>query len=117
MVTSFGMSDALGPVTIGEAGGEVFLGASLQELGAIGPSTLDLIDSEVERLVGEAETRSLAVLERNWPTVHEVAAALLEHETLSGVALDAVLSTVVPMALESLPSSPAPARRQPFNGG
>ena len=33
MVTSFGMSDALGPVTIGESGGEVFLGASLQDLG------------------------------------------------------------------------------------
>ena len=55
MVTSFGMSSALGPVTIGEKGGEVFLGASLQDLGSVGPSTLDLIDREVERLVGDAE--------------------------------------------------------------
>ncbi len=55
MVTSFGMSTALGPVTIGEKGGEVFLGASLQDLGSVGPSTLDLIDREVERLVGDAE--------------------------------------------------------------
>ena len=37
MVTSFGMSDLLGPVTIGEAGGEVFLGASLQDLREHGP--------------------------------------------------------------------------------
>ena len=37
MVTSFGMSDALGPVTIGERDGEVFLGASLQDLGSVGP--------------------------------------------------------------------------------
>ncbi len=36
MVTSFGMSEALGPVTIGEREGEVFLGASLQDLGSIG---------------------------------------------------------------------------------
>ncbi len=58
MVTSFGMSEALGPVTIGEKGGEVFLGASLQDLGSVGPSTLDLIDREVERLVGDAEARA-----------------------------------------------------------
>ncbi|MFZ1153311.1 MAG: ATP-dependent zinc metalloprotease FtsH, partial [Solirubrobacteraceae bacterium] len=94
MVTSFGMSDALGPVTIGEKGGEVFLGASLQDLGSVGPSTLDLIDREVERLVGEAEAKAAAILDRNWQAVEETAHALLEQETLSGVALDAVLSTV-----------------------
>jgi cell division protease FtsH len=94
MVTSFGMSHALGPVTIGEKGGEVFLGASLQDLGSVGPSTLDTIDREVERLVGEAEARATAILDRNWHAVEETAHALLEHETLSGVALDAVLSTV-----------------------
>jgi cell division protease FtsH len=111
MVTSFGMSEALGPVTIGEAGGEVFLGASLQELGAVGPSTLDLIDAEVERFVGDAEVRAQTVLERNWGAVRETAAALLEQETLSGVALDAVLSTVEPMPIDTLPSSAPPSRR------
>jgi cell division protease FtsH len=94
MVTSFGMSDKLGPVTIGEAGGEVFLGASLQDLGSTGPSTLDVIDVEVERLVGDAEVRAAHVLERNWNAVHETATSLLEQETLSGLALDALLSTV-----------------------
>src|ERR1035438_4573413 len=63
MVTSFGMSEALGPVTIGEKGGEVFLGASLQDLGSVGPSTLDLIDREVERLVGDAEAKAAVVLD------------------------------------------------------
>jgi cell division protease FtsH len=96
MVTSFGMSTELGPVTIGEGGGEVFLGASLQDLGSVGPGTLELIDREVERLVGEAESKSTTVLERNWNAVVETAQALIEHETLSGVALDAVLSTVRP---------------------
>ena len=52
MVTSFGMSEALGLVPIGEKGGEVFLGASLQDLGSVGPETLNTIDNEVERLVG-----------------------------------------------------------------
>jgi cell division protease FtsH len=94
MVTSFGMSDELGPVTIGEGGGEVFLGASLQDLGSVGPATLDLIDREVERIVISAEEKAQTVLQRNWGAVDETARALLEHETLSGVALDAVLATV-----------------------
>ena len=102
MVTSFGMSEALGLVTIGEKGGEVFLGASLQDLGSVGPETLNIIDNEVERLVGDAEARSAAILDRNWNTVEETATALLEQETLSGIALDAVLSTVTEMQLDSL---------------
>jgi cell division protease FtsH len=102
MVTSFGMSEALGLVTIGEKSGEVFLGASLQDLGSVGPETLNLIDNEVERLVGDAEARASVVLDRNWSTVEETATALLEQETLSGVALDAVLSTVHEITLEEL---------------
>ena len=105
MVTSFGMSDALGPVTIGEKGGEVFLGASLQDLGSVGPSTLDLIDREVERLVGDAEAKAALVLDRNWNSVEETANALLEQETLSGVALEAVLSTVAEATVEELQSA------------
>jgi cell division protease FtsH len=102
MVTSFGMSEALGLVTIGEKSGEVFLGASLQDLGSVGPETLNVIDNEVERLVGDAEARAAAVLDRNWSTVEETATALLEHETLAGVALDAVLSTVQGTSLEEV---------------
>ncbi len=80
----------------------MFLGASLQDLGSVGPETLNLIDNEIERLVGDAEARAAAVLDRNWNTVEETAAALLEQETLSGVALDAVLSTVHETTLEEL---------------
>ena len=109
MVTSFGMSERLGLVTIGEKGGEVFLGASLQDLGSVGPATLNLIDEEVERFVGDAEARASAILDRNWSAVEETAAALLEQETLSGVALDAVLSTVSESRLEDLRDVRRPA--------
>jgi cell division protease FtsH len=102
MVTSFGMSPALGLVTIGEKSGEVFLGASLQDLGSVGPETLNVIDNEVERFVGDAEARAAVILDRNWSTVEETATALLEQETLSGVALEAVLSTVQEVTLEEL---------------
>ncbi len=94
MVASYGMSDELGPVTIGEKAGEVFLGASLQELGSVGPATLELIDREVERIVKDSVIEAEEILRRNWNAVYETANALIEQETLSGVALDAVLSTV-----------------------
>jgi cell division protease FtsH len=111
MVTSFGMSPALGPVTIGEAGGEVFLGAALQDMGSVGPETLDTIDDETERLVEEAKDRALVVLRANWQSVQETAHALLEHETLSGVALDAVLSTVTHRELDEIEIPEPRARR------
>ncbi|MDA0174265.1 ATP-dependent zinc metalloprotease FtsH [Solirubrobacter taibaiensis] len=95
MVTSFGMSPKLGMVTIGEQGGEVFLGASLQELGSVGPATLDVIDAEVERIVAESVQRATVVLQANWSTVREIAQVLLDHETVSGVALEALLTPVV----------------------
>jgi cell division protease FtsH len=103
MVTSYGMSPALGSVTIGEAGGEVFLGNSLQDLGSVGPHTLDTIDDETERLVEEAKDRALHVLRVNWNAVQETARSLLEHETLSGHALDAVLATVGEIDIEEIP--------------
>jgi cell division protease FtsH len=102
MVTSFGMSPELGMVTIGEQGGEVFLGASLQELGSVGPATLELIDREVERIVAEAVERATTVLRANWATVRETAQVLLDHETVSGVALEALLTPVQPVDIEDV---------------
>jgi hypothetical protein len=49
------------------------------------------------------------ILDRNWSSVEETAAALLEQETLSGVALDAVLSTVSETRLEDLREVRRPA--------
>ncbi len=100
MVTSYGMSPKLGPVTIGEKAGEVFLGASLQEMGQVAQATLETIDSEVERIVGDSVDQAEGILSANWRAVYETANALIEHETLSGHALDAVLATVKPTLLD-----------------
>jgi cell division protease FtsH len=112
MVTSYGMSRRLGHVTVGEPGGEVFLGAALQDLGSIGPETLNLIDQEVERIVDEAEQRAEHTLRANWTAVQETAGSLLEHETLSGVALDAMLSTVETVELDAIPLRPRGSDRE-----
>ncbi|HTE63987.1 MAG TPA: ATP-dependent zinc metalloprotease FtsH [Solirubrobacteraceae bacterium] len=102
MVSSFGMSPAVGPMTVGERQGEVFLGASLQDLGSISEATLAAIDGEVRRILEESRERAGRVLARNWDAVRETAESLIEHETLSGLALDAVLSTVQPVSLDEL---------------
>ncbi len=86
MVTSFGMS-SLGPVTIGENSAEVFLGASLQELGSVGPGTLERIDVETRAIVEDAEERAAATLRANWGVVEAIARELVEFETLDGAAL------------------------------
>jgi cell division protease FtsH len=113
MVTSFGMSPALGAVTIGEAGGEVFLGASLQDMGSVGPATLDTIDEETERIVEQAKARASYVLEANWEVVQETARALLEQETLSGLALDAVLSPTAQIEIGDIPVPAPPSAPEP----
>jgi cell division protease FtsH len=113
MVTSYGMSPALGSVTIGEAGGEVFLGNSLQDLGSVGPHTLDVIDEETERIVEEAKARAVYVLSANWESVQETARALIEHETLSGIALDALLSTVTEVEMDEIPLPVQQGEREP----
>jgi cell division protease FtsH len=100
MVTSYGMSEALGPVTIGEKAGEVFLGASLQDVGQVAQATLETIDHEVERIVGESVEQAESILRANWSAVYETANALVEHETLSGHAMEAVLATVQPTLLD-----------------
>jgi cell division protease FtsH len=100
MVTSFGMSPALGPVAIGELDGEVFLGASLQNLGAIGPEILDSIDSETERLVKEAAVRAEEALRSNWDATTSLAAELEVYESLSGDDLEVRLTGVSPVQFD-----------------
>jgi cell division protease FtsH len=102
MVTSFGMSPRLGPVAIGELDGEVFLGANLQSLGAIGPEVLDAIDAETERMVKEARDRAERALRANWERVGELARELLARESLSGQELDAVLEDLRETPLSEL---------------
>ncbi|MDO9355124.1 MAG: ATP-dependent zinc metalloprotease FtsH [Solirubrobacteraceae bacterium] len=93
MVTSFGMSE-LGPVTIGEKSGEVFLGASLQDLGSVGQSTLDTIDVQTKRIVELAESRAADALREHWTVLQRIASELLEHESLDEHALDVLLSPI-----------------------
>jgi cell division protease FtsH len=93
MVTSFGMS-SLGPVTIGERSAEIFLGATLQDVGSVGPGTLERIDVETRAIVERAEQRAAEALHENWPVVEAIAAELVNAETVGDDRLMSHLATV-----------------------
>jgi cell division protease FtsH len=105
MVVSYGMSDAFGPISIGEKAGEVFLGRDIQNMGNVSPVQLELIDQEVRRMVLDAFQVAQEVIKMNDKSMQEIVSTLIEQETLSGVALEALLSTVQPWEHSIAPSS------------
>jgi cell division protease FtsH len=96
MVAFYGMSPAVGPVAIGEKQGEVFIGRDLAHMANVAAATLELVDSEVRRIVREADATARRVIELNGDILQQLANALLRAETLSGPALDVILAGIRP---------------------
>jgi cell division protease FtsH len=94
MASVYGMSEAIGPVAIGEKPGEVFIGRDLANMGNVAANSQELVDSETRRLVTEAEDTAREILEMNTDVLDGLANALVERETLSGTALDGYLTGV-----------------------
>lgn len=92
MVAEWGMSDALGRLRYSETEEQVFLGRSLGKTQNVSNETARLIDSEVRRIIEEAEGRARVVLTQHVDALHAVAEALLTYETLSGDEVQSVLS-------------------------
>jgi cell division protease FtsH len=78
MVGRWGMSEAIGPVSVLPAPGH----ESPLGIDGIAPATKELLDLEVRRLVDECYTDALATLGRHREQLHRLAHALLERETL-----------------------------------
>src|SRR5246127_4739627 len=83
MVTEFGMSEKLGRVRYGDNEQELFLGHSVTQTRGVSEATAQLIDSEVRRLIEEAETKARDILIEHIDELHRLAQALLEYETLA----------------------------------
>jgi cell division protease FtsH len=82
MVTQFGMSDALGPMAIGDAEHEVFLGRELVNRREVSQRTAEQVDDEVKRILDHAFVQARTCLEDNRPLLETIAESLLERETL-----------------------------------
>ncbi len=100
MVCNYGMSDALGPLSYGEKQDEIFIGRDLGHYKDYSEETSRLIDAEVKRIVTEAYDKAMELLRDNMDTLHAIAEALLERETITGVELDAIIrgETLPPMS-------------------
>ena len=82
MVTEWGMSDILGPMTYSENEGEVFLGRSVTTHQAISDETMQKVDKEIRRIIDEQYHLARKLLEENRDKVEAMTKALLEWETL-----------------------------------
>jgi cell division protease FtsH len=105
MVTEFGMSETIGPVTVGEPGEVLPWGREVLPRRAVSPHMADLVDDEVRRLVGEAHERARRVITANRPALEALAAALLEHETLDRAEVEAIIAAAAPPASKREPSA------------
>jgi cell division protease FtsH len=98
MVTRYGMSDLLGPITFGEKHELVFLGRELSEQRNYSEAIAREIDSEVRRLVAEAYERARQLIADNVDRVHRVARGLLEVETLDRQEFERLLAEPMTVA-------------------
>ena len=92
MVTSWGMSDKIGPLFHGDDQDEVFLGYSLGKDRHMSEKTANMIDEEVKTIVEEAHDLAKRILTENIDKLHKLAKSLLEYETLSGPEINDLLA-------------------------
>jgi cell division protease FtsH len=92
MVTEWGMSEKLGPLTFGKKDEQIFLGREIAKHKDYSEKTAVDIDDEVKRIVIEAYNSSKALLMGNNDLLEELAKMLLEKETLDGEEIDKIVS-------------------------
>ena len=99
MVTQFGMSEKLGPVTYGEKEELIFLGRELSEQRNYSDETAEEIDEEVKRIVSDAYKTAKNLLLQYRHILDTVAKRLLEQETLDADEFAAIFTDGTPEAL------------------
>jgi len=92
MVTRFGLSEAMGPLSYAEEEAEVFLGRSITEHRHMSAGTAREIDQQIRLIIDRNFARAQALLEANRDKLHAMAQALLEYETLSKEQIDDIMA-------------------------
>jgi len=91
MVTRWGLSKKLGPMTYSDDEGEVFLGHSVTQHKQVSDETAHLIDGEVRDIVDRNYERARTILETNIDKLHLMADALVKYETLDTEQIDDIM--------------------------
>jgi len=84
MVMKFGMSETLGPIQFGNNNEEVFLGRDIANTRNYGEEVASLIDSEIKRIVEDAYSKALNLLETHMDVMHKIVDLLMAKERVSG---------------------------------
>ncbi len=82
-VTQWGLSDAIGPILVGDNEQELFLGREIQHRREVSEQTAQLVDAEVKRVIDRSYERAKETLQAHLDLLHKVAQALLDRETLT----------------------------------
>ncbi len=122
MVTKWGLSDRLGPLTYSEESGEVFLGRSVTQHNQVSDVTAHAIDEEVRRVIEGNYQRARQILTSALDKLHLMADALMKYETIDDEQLKEVMAGKAPKPPdgwdESLSNKPPQAPAEgPAAGG
>lgn len=96
MVTKWGLSDNLGPLTYGEDEGEVFLGHSVGRRKEVSAQTASLIDVEVRTIIDRNFEKARKILQEHIEILHNMAKALLKYETIDASQIKDIMNDKEP---------------------
>ena len=85
MVTKYGMSERLGPISYDDSSHSVFIGRDFSHTKSYSEKTAAEIDEEVKRIFDEATAKCRAILTEHQDLLVKTAEYLLQHETLDGM--------------------------------
>jgi cell division protease FtsH len=97
MVTEYGMSDRLGPLTLGRRHGNPFLGRDLMEDRNYSEEVAKAIDEEVRMIMDDCYSRARKILEDNRPTMDRIVEVIRERETIEREEFETLMSGAVPV--------------------
>jgi cell division protease FtsH len=91
MVCNWGMSEKIGPITLGKTDEHLFLGKEIQSGRDYSEATAEMIDAEIRSFVEAAEAQAMQILTKHVEDLHKLAKALLEREIVDGKEVDEII--------------------------
>ncbi len=92
MVTKWGLSEKLGPLTYSDEQEEIFLGHSVAQHKSVSDETAHEIDQEVKAIIDAAYQRAEEILKANIDKLHAMAKALIKYETIDSDQIDDIMA-------------------------
>ena len=114
MVTKWGLSEKLGPLSYEEEEGEVFLGHSVTRHKQISGDTQRVIDVEVRSVIDRNYQRAKQLLQDNLQKLHVMAEALMKYETIDSAQIDDIMAGKQPRPPDGWDDSDRGGQPQPL---